>query len=196
LHECWNEIEPYLFNTTVIVFLGNFAIEHLVKTHESISTARVNNPEYDPEHPDDSIPKTLVKFPDAFSDCLHNYIRFDYLCIFELLNRLYIDDNKRPAINNFDMLCQSVGISLLDKSKAVATGELFIKILNSVGATDILELKHLAGITFGEVCRNIVHRDKPNEKGEVPEYDKMFRPCLPITEDAAFRKFTFDLDKC
>ena len=185
--EAWEKIKPIIFNKTVIMFDANFTISVILRTFDYL----INK----------NIPKTKPQekyFPNLLTEL--KAIRFDFICLSLVLRRLFNDLPDNKLYN----LCKTLNINYENNaennSKAIIT--LLNKVIDTVGTNDLLELKQLSGITLGQLMKNEFMNKPTMSKINEVSFDnglisyennyKYFYPCLPITDDNAFRTFDFN----
>lgn len=173
-HEAWREINSVLFNKTVIMFDANYTTATIVATYKYLTAKTV--PGSSPDK------KTELAFPGLMKE--FTAIKFDYLCLSLLLRRLI----KNLPSNKLDNLCSVTGIDFgtTTQQHAQAIGSLFLKLCHITDIADIMSLKHLAGITLGQLTYTSYLKTTGKE---VADYNKCYVPCLPITEEQIFKKF-------
>lgn len=174
LHKVWEQIQPLVFNKTVIMYDANFTISTIIKTFEYL----INKTKPNTKPAERYFPNLLQKLKE---------IKFDYLCLSLVFRRLFTD---LPSSKLYD-ICKYINIDYgntpLENAKAL--GELFIYIVNKLNCNDIMDLKHLSGVTLGQLAKNISLKESNSQTGKIIEYDKYYYPCLSITDEEIFRKY-------
>lgn len=175
LHEAWEEIQPIIFNKTVIMFDANFTIQTIIQTFEYLINKTIPNTKPAERY-----------FPDLLQKLKE--IRFDYMCLSLIIRRIFKDS---PS-NKLSDLCKSANIdfNFTSKGYSQAIGALLNYVLEKTNTYSLIELKHLSGITLGQVMKNISLREN-SQSGKIIEYDKYYYSCLPITDKELFRKYDF-----
>ena len=168
LHEAWREINDLVFNKTVIMYDANFTVSTIIRTFKYLKDKTI--PNTDPEE---------KYFPNLIKEL--KAIRFDYMCLSLIYRRLYKD-----VPNKLLDLCSATGINFGSApiNHSIAIGKIFLNAVYETGCTNLMEIKHIAGITLGQVISN--QHIKPTSAGS--EY---YFPCLPITDEEIFRKYNF-----
>ena len=196
LHNLWHEIEPHIYNKTVVLHLANYQIKHLLDSCEYIKNFSYNL------KTDESLekPQSGLIFPNAFKDCKPMF--FDYIDLFSLLSRLFIGAGK-PNLNTLDSIFTALNVPQ-KTDKSVAIGIIFNALFKLTNTNSLSDLKHFAGITFGEARIIKSTRIKSNikkdnvieklEKGDLTvEDNKLYVPCIPIDEHYEnYRKYSFN----
>lgn len=174
LHEAWEEIHPLIFNKTVVLYDANYTVSTIIRTFNYL----INK----------TVPKTKP-VERCFPELLQNLkaIKFDYICLSLICRRLFKD---LPS-NKINEICKYVNINFGSSSKeiSISLGELFIYVSKIIECNTIIDIKHMAGITLGQLAKNISLKENKKQENQIIEYDKYYYPCLPITDTEIFRKF-------
>ncbi len=173
LHEAWEEIEPIIFNKTVIMYDANFTVSTIIKTFEYLLNKTIPNT------------KPAQRYFPGLLKVLKS-IRFDYMCLSLIYRRAF---NNSP--NKLSELCKAVNINFSNdiKKRSVILGDLLLYAADKTNCSSLMDMKHICGITLGQFTKN--QSLKVNNSGEIIEYDKYYYPCVPITDDEIFRKYDF-----
>lgn len=176
LHEVWEEIQPIIFNKTVIIFDANFAIRTIIETFKYLINKSIPNT----EPVERCFPELLKKL---------KAIRFDFMCLSLIIRRLFKDS---PSNKLFE-ICKVANIDygITAEEHSMALGSLLYYVITKTKASSLLELKHLSGITLGQVTKNISKKESTVHPNKIIEYDKYYYPCVAITDEEIFRKYSF-----
>ncbi len=174
LHEVWEDIQPLIFNKTVIMFDANFTVEIIIKTFEYL----INKTKPKTKPAERYFPNLLPKL---------QAIRFDFMCLSLICRRLF----KNLPSNKLYNICEYVNIAYGKTSQehSEALGKLFLYVINKLNCKSFIDLKHLSGITLGQIARNISLRESKTQDGKIIEYDKYYYPCVAITDEEIFKKY-------
>lgn len=174
LHEVWEDIQPLIFNKTVIMFDANFTVEIIIKTFEYL----INKTKPKTKPAERYFPNLLPKL---------QAIRFDFMCLSLICRRLFKDLHSNKLYN----ICEYVNIAYGKTSQehSEALGKLFLYVINKLNCKSFIDLKHLSGITLGQIARNISLRESKTQDGKIIEYDKYYYPCVAITDEEIFKKY-------
>ncbi len=206
LNEVFQEINPIIFNSSVVIFDANFTVSLIFLTYKYLAN---KSEKIDGEQ------KTKILFPGLAKE-LRN-IKFDYVCLSLLYRRLFFEIPSIKLSELCDECCPIQDKTAENYSKAV--GELFLKIGKIADVDNMTDLKHLAGVTLGQATNNsaiadflsgveykrrkntgteVEKKDRKKTDIEVEEENKLlnnkiicYTPCVPITGDTSFRKFDF-----
>lgn len=184
-HEIWQEIEPMLFNQTVLMFDGNFITTTIFKTFEYLSKKTISKE------------STALLFPELETKMKN--VRFDYICLSLVIRRLFND----LPYNTLPEICSEMGLNCTSAEEAAqAICNLTVQILEITKSDNFIDLKHNSGITMGQIMRNeftniTIPGDDPKNKFNdkvigYEKYHKFYYPCLPITEDERYRIYDFN----
>ncbi len=131
IYDIWEEIENTLYNKMVIAYIANHTFSCLISSFNYFRNIWMNN--------------NLCKGKSK-----KNALNCEFICLWQVLNRLFI----KLRTNSLDELCNFFTDSQknnLGINNDLKIEFIFSKVLKYFNINNFIPLKHLAGITIGQV---------------------------------------------